>query len=349
LVSARVVIATLIATAAAAACTAPVLPPPGGGGGDGGGGSTTAPTIAGCPVFPADNAWNQDVSGLPVSARSANYVASINASGTTLHPDFGGDGVRHPVPVVPGTEPPRINYTAYGDERPQAVDPADRWWKGAATNGDRHVVVVQRDSCHLYELGRAFWKGDHWDATVGVSPDLVQARRPLSGRPPTPRDSRSCRTHSLRRGRVAWSRALRFTVSRLLSGSSCPQRTTPPRTPTRTCRRWLRLRLRPSTSRTSPANRGDPRGTEAIRDDRRRQRLVMVHHQRDPRWNDDDLNQLKTVPGAFETVDTGPVHLAPGTMRSRWNMSAAQRAQRLASERTPVRPDHLAATNQRHK
>ena len=29
----------------------------------------------------------------------------------------------------------------------------------------------------------------------------------------------------------------------------------------------------------------------------------------DPRWNDDDLNQLKTVPGsAFEAVDTGPVH-----------------------------------------
>jgi hypothetical protein len=28
----------------------------------------------------------------------------------------------------------------------------------------------------------------------------------------------------------------------------------------------------------------------------------------DPRWNDDDLNQLKSVPGsAFEAVDTGPI------------------------------------------
>ena len=28
-----------------------------------------------------------------------------------------------------------------------------------------------------------------------------------------------------------------------------------------------------------------------------------------PKWNDDDLNQLKTVPGsAFEAVNTGPVH-----------------------------------------
>jgi hypothetical protein len=29
----------------------------------------------------------------------------------------------------------------------------------------------------------------------------------------------------------------------------------------------------------------------------------------DPRWNDDDLNQMKRVAGsAFEVVDTGPVH-----------------------------------------
>ena len=29
----------------------------------------------------------------------------------------------------------------------------------------------------------------------------------------------------------------------------------------------------------------------------------------DPRWNDEDLNQLKTVPGgAFEAIKTGPVH-----------------------------------------
>ena len=28
----------------------------------------------------------------------------------------------------------------------------------------------------------------------------------------------------------------------------------------------------------------------------------------DSRWNDDDLNQLKTIPGsAFEVVDTGPI------------------------------------------
>lgn len=31
--------------------------------------------------------------------------------------------------------------------------------------------------------------------------------------------------------------------------------------------------------------------------------------EKDPRWNDDELNQLKTIPGsAFEAVDTGEIH-----------------------------------------
>ena len=57
-------------------------------------------------------------SGRPVNANSANYIASINASRTTLHPDFGGNG-EYGIPylVVGATEPMRtIRYTAYGDE-----------------------------------------------------------------------------------------------------------------------------------------------------------------------------------------------------------------------------------------
>src|SRR5450631_95486 len=47
------------------------------------------PMIAGCQVFPSDNPWNQDVSGLPVDPNSATYLASMNAATTHLHPDFG--------------------------------------------------------------------------------------------------------------------------------------------------------------------------------------------------------------------------------------------------------------------
>ena len=55
-----------------------------------------AATIGGCPVFPADNSWNQDISTMPVDANSATYISNIG--GGNLHADFGGGGaVRHPV------------------------------------------------------------------------------------------------------------------------------------------------------------------------------------------------------------------------------------------------------------
>ena len=38
--------------------------------------------------FPSDNAWNTDISRMPVDPNSANLIASIGLS-TGLHPDFG--------------------------------------------------------------------------------------------------------------------------------------------------------------------------------------------------------------------------------------------------------------------
>ena len=72
----------------------------------------------------------------------------------------------------------------------------------------------------------------------------------------------------------------------------------------------LRLRLEDwfnSNAGFHGRRRGDPRGAAPLRDDRRRQRLELVHHRIDRRrWDDENLNQLKDVPGtAFEVVDTG--------------------------------------------
>jgi hypothetical protein len=72
--------------------------------------------------FPADNAWNRDVSNDPVDPNSDNLIASIGL-GTGLHPDFGAGiffaGVPYGIPyvVVPGSQAKvAINFTAYGDE-----------------------------------------------------------------------------------------------------------------------------------------------------------------------------------------------------------------------------------------
>src|SRR5689334_16239709 len=37
------------------------------------------PMVGDCPVFPADNAWNMDVSDLPVDPNSDDYIAAISA------------------------------------------------------------------------------------------------------------------------------------------------------------------------------------------------------------------------------------------------------------------------------
>ena len=45
-----------------------------------------------CPAFPADNVWNTPITGLPVNADSATWLASMDASTTYLHPDYGPSG-----------------------------------------------------------------------------------------------------------------------------------------------------------------------------------------------------------------------------------------------------------------
>jgi hypothetical protein len=78
--------------------------------------SGTAPKIGMCSIFPADNAWNTDISRAAVHPNSANYIRSIGLSGH-LHADFGGGGA-YGIPwiTVDGSQMSPINFTAYGDE-----------------------------------------------------------------------------------------------------------------------------------------------------------------------------------------------------------------------------------------
>jgi hypothetical protein len=307
----RHVVFTALALAVAGAACTPTSPPA----------SPAGPTVGGCALFPADNAWNQDVSKLPVRSDSAAYVANINSSGgTMLHPDFGGGGAYGiPYKVVPSTEPRRrVNYTAYGDESdpgPFPVPPNAPVEGGNASDGDRHVLVVQQGSCHLYELGRAFWRTDHWDADVGVNWDLSSnARRPLgwtsadaAGLPILPG---LVRYDEVAAGEV--KHALRFTVQRTQKGyvfpathyaSSSTDATRPPM--------GLRFRLKASYD----LSRFHGQSLVILRALKKYGMIVadngsnwFVSGAADARWNDDDLDQMKSVPGsAFEVVDTGPV------------------------------------------
>jgi hypothetical protein len=169
-------------------------------GGGGGGGSSVASSGtpsgygnlnsaslgAGAPLngaipFPADNAWNTDISGLPVDQNSANLIANMGAS-THLHADFGApyNGLPLGIPylVVSGTEPlVNIDYgtdptTAESDAGPFPIPLTAPIEGGSGSTGDRHVLVIDRDHNRLYELFGAYPQGSHWTAGSGALFDL---------------------------------------------------------------------------------------------------------------------------------------------------------------------------------
>ncbi len=302
-----------------AACKAPLpLPAPGGSGGVS---ATPGPSLGGCPMFPASNPWNQKVSSLAVRSDSATLIRNISSPGqTNLHADFGGAGAYGiPFKLVPSTQAKTtINYTAYGDESdpgPFPIPANAPVEGGSASNGDRHVLVLQQGTCHLFELGRAFWQGNHWDADVGVNWNLQSnALRPLHW---TSADAAGLpilaglvRYDEVAAGHI--DHAVRFTVPRTQRGFILPathyaSSTTNPALPPM----GLRLRLKASFS-LSPYHGQALVILQALKT----YGMIVADNGSswyitgavDKRWNDSDLDQLKSVPGAsFEAVDTGAI------------------------------------------
>jgi hypothetical protein len=139
--------------------------------------------LRGFTAFPADNAWNKDISTAPVDPASDAIIAFIGAD-TGLHPDFGaglynGGPIGIPYAVVGGSQPlVPVTYMAYPDESdpgpmPIPVPPPYEGPDPTATSGDRHVLVVDRDTCLLYELYAAQRQSDgSWHADSGTIWDL---------------------------------------------------------------------------------------------------------------------------------------------------------------------------------
>jgi hypothetical protein len=285
-----------------------------------GGGLTPGVGTGGCPVFPSDNPWNRDVSGDPVDPNSSNYIGSIGTD-TNLHPDFGSNptyGI--PYVVVGSTQPlVRINFTAYGDESdpgPYPVPPGAPVEGGAGAGGDRHVLVVQTGTCRLYEMYRSFLQADgSWNADAGAVFDLSSNRlRPdtwtsadAAGLPIFPG---LIRYDELQSGAI--NHAIRFTVSRTQNGfihpathfaSSDSNPNLPPM--------GLRVRLKAGYDISRFG-----RTAQIILTAMKRYGMLVADNgsdwffggATDSRWNDDELDQLKGVPGsAFEVVRSGPI------------------------------------------
>jgi Abnormal spindle-like microcephaly-assoc'd, ASPM-SPD-2-Hydin len=127
-----------------------------------------------CQVLPADNIWNTDISTMPVHARSAAWLTSMNSATTKLHPDFGGPyGI--PYDVVSASHPDVFVDFLYDDESDPGPYPfgADIQIEGGDdADGDRHATMIDADTCMLYEIYAAYWNGGAPEGGSGAIFDL---------------------------------------------------------------------------------------------------------------------------------------------------------------------------------
>jgi hypothetical protein len=124
----------------------------------------STPAGIGCQVFPSDNIWNTDISSLPVDPHSAAWMASMNSGSTKLHPDFGPPSYGIPYAVVPDSHPKVKVKFHWGSESDKGPYP---FGKDIPIEGgsDRHALMIDSDTCVLYELFDARWH--HGSPTAG--------------------------------------------------------------------------------------------------------------------------------------------------------------------------------------
>ena len=283
-------------------------------------GQSVGPTVAGCPAFPANSVWNARIDALPVHPLSGPYVDAIGRL-AALHPDFGagtwdGGPIGIPYTTVPGSQPRvpvSFDYADESDPGPYPIPANPPIEGGAASTGDRHVLIVDRDGCKLYELYDADPQPDgSWHAGSGAVFDLTSnALRPAGW---TSADAAGL---PILRGLVRYDEvaagqirhALRFTAPLTQRSYRWPARhdastNTSPSVPPM----GQRFRLKATFDISS-----FPARVQVILTTLKRYGMFLADNGSswfiggvpDPRWDDDELvTWFRRVPGdAFEAVD----------------------------------------------
>ena len=273
-------------------------------------------------IFPESDPWNTRVDGAPVDPASDALIASIGAS-DTLHMDFGanwnGGPFGIPYVVVGGGQPKvpvTFDYADESDPGPYPIPPDAPIEGGADSDGDRHVLVVDASTHLLYELYDAHPQADgSWHAGSGAVFDLDRGTSRPAGWTSADAAGLPILPGLVRYDEVASGHidhAIRFTVDRTRRAYVAPathvaSSDTDPTLPPM----GMRVRLRADVDIS-----GYPPQARVILQAMKTYGLIVadngsswfVSGAPDARWDDDQLNTLKDVPGsAFEVVAMGPV------------------------------------------
>ena len=274
-----------------------------------------------CPLFPKTSHWNKRVDKLPLLPGSAAMVAAVGADRRS-HADFGsglynGGPIGIPFKVVRKTQrrvPVSFEFADESDGRFYPIPPNAPIEGGRGSDGDRHVLLVDRSRCRLFEVYAAYPQGGgtSWRAGSGAIWNLRSNR--LRPRGHTSADAAGlpilpglARYDEVKRGRI--KHALRITVPRTRQAFIYPARhfassLTDPSLPAM----GQRVRLRRSFSLS-----GFPRQSRVVlRALKEYGALVadngsawFVSGAPSRGWNNDDLQSFGRVRGSdFEVVDS---------------------------------------------
>jgi hypothetical protein len=285
-----------------------------------------------CPMFPATNVWHSDISRLLVHTRSAQWLASMSASTRRLHPDFGPSddpAVPYGIPYLSvagshATVNVEFEYADESDPGPYPFGSDTPIEGGRGSGGDMHAIVVDRDTCKLYETWYTHSYGP-WRAGSGAIFDLrSNAMRPAgwtsadaAGLPILPgllrRDEVLAGTvdHAIR---VTAQRTDRRYVwpARHHAGAANDQ-TLPP----------MGARFRLKASYSLAGLRPD---TQVVLRAMKKYGLILADNgsnwyfqgTADNAWNTDFLDEIKDVPAsAFEAVEASSLMIDPNSARAR--------------------------------
>jgi hypothetical protein len=132
--------------------------------------------LADCPVFPADNFWNARVDSLPTHPQSAAWIRSIGTA-ESFHMDFGsgtydGGSIGIPYNVISGAEATKyslsFDYSGESDMGPYPIPVNPNIEYGS----DHHILIVDTETCKLYEIYDASFDNGQWRGGSGATWDL---------------------------------------------------------------------------------------------------------------------------------------------------------------------------------